>query len=145
MTLFSLSFFFFLMIRRPPRSTLFPYTTLFRSVEHRDAVGELGRVMVGHEKAAGPDAHAPGLQQGLRHEQVGRRMRLPRRRVVLADPRLAEAELVRPAKLLKIPLVAIVEAALGRVRRHREQSVIHASLLGPGSVRGLYAGRPRYY
>src|SRR5215510_15908705 len=28
---FSLSVFFFLMIRRPPRSTLFPYTTLFRS------------------------------------------------------------------------------------------------------------------
>src|SRR3712207_8643818 len=34
-------FFFFLMIRRPPRSTLFPYTTLFRSrrahlgTEHR--------------------------------------------------------------------------------------------------------------
>src|SRR5438552_15007764 len=27
-----LSFCFFLMIRRPPRSTLFPYTTLFRSV-----------------------------------------------------------------------------------------------------------------
>src|SRR5690242_20969910 len=26
-----LSLFFFLMIRRPPRSTLFPYTTLFRS------------------------------------------------------------------------------------------------------------------
>src|SRR3954449_11515499 len=28
----SFSVFFFLMIRRPPRSTLFPYTTLFRSV-----------------------------------------------------------------------------------------------------------------
>src|SRR3712207_8574862 len=28
-------FFFFLMIRRPPRSTLFPYTTLFRSVRHQ--------------------------------------------------------------------------------------------------------------
>src|SRR5688572_32314416 len=27
-------FFFFLMIRRPPRSTLFPYTTLFRSLHH---------------------------------------------------------------------------------------------------------------
>src|SRR5256885_7152678 len=26
-----LTYFFFLMIRRPPRSTLFPYTTLFRS------------------------------------------------------------------------------------------------------------------
>src|SRR2546425_6537597 len=31
--LYSISvFFFFLMIRRPPRSTLFPYTTLFRSL-----------------------------------------------------------------------------------------------------------------
>src|SRR5438034_4255087 len=29
--LFLRSFFFFLMLRRPPRSTLFPYTTLFRS------------------------------------------------------------------------------------------------------------------
>src|SRR6266480_5695339 len=28
---FCFNFFFFLMIRRPPRSTLFPYTTLFRS------------------------------------------------------------------------------------------------------------------
>src|SRR5215475_15160133 len=28
-------FFFFLMIRRPPRSTLFPYTTLFRSAAER--------------------------------------------------------------------------------------------------------------
>src|SRR2546423_9662533 len=28
-------FFFFLMIRRPPRSTLFPYTTLFRSASRR--------------------------------------------------------------------------------------------------------------
>src|SRR5208283_6112650 len=30
--LFALFFVFFLMIRRPPRSTLFPYTTLFRSI-----------------------------------------------------------------------------------------------------------------
>src|SRR5947207_12100000 len=29
--IFVLFYFFFLMIRRPPRSTLFPYTTLFRS------------------------------------------------------------------------------------------------------------------
>src|SRR5215213_7285781 len=35
------SFFFFLMIRRPPRSTLFPYTTLFRSL-HR----------LGHDRVA---------------------------------------------------------------------------------------------
>src|SRR2546430_10772147 len=38
-----LLFFFFLMIRRPPRSTLFPYTTLFRSrysaVDSRTNIG----------------------------------------------------------------------------------------------------------
>src|SRR6266705_6309934 len=38
----SLLFFFFLMIRRPPRSTLFPYTTLFRShVPHARLVHHL--------------------------------------------------------------------------------------------------------
>src|SRR5438270_10727255 len=40
------SSFFFLMIRRPPRSTLFPYTTLFRSPiavhEKQSAIRELG-------------------------------------------------------------------------------------------------------
>src|SRR6516164_10696248 len=35
-------FFFFLMIRRPPRSTLFPYTTLFRSRRGRDDDAEGG-------------------------------------------------------------------------------------------------------
>src|SRR2546430_10021902 len=35
-------FFFFLMIRRPPRSTLFPYTTLFRS----HSVNVLGGILV---------------------------------------------------------------------------------------------------
>src|SRR5687768_17965394 len=35
------AFFFFLMIRRPPRSTLFPYTTLFRSDEDPAAGAEL--------------------------------------------------------------------------------------------------------
>src|SRR5258708_37571489 len=33
-------FFFFLMIRRPPRSTLFPYTTLFRSLPDRILIGK---------------------------------------------------------------------------------------------------------
>src|SRR6185295_6125796 len=40
--------FFFLMIRQPPRSTLFPYTTLFRSVgeraSHRERSGHLDLV-----------------------------------------------------------------------------------------------------
>src|ERR1035438_7563600 len=37
---------FFLMIRRPPRSTLFPYTTLFRSVEERSSMRDLGNFLV---------------------------------------------------------------------------------------------------
>src|SRR6266487_3382913 len=41
-------FFFFLMIRRPPRSTLFPYTTLFRSLlrarTHPEELVEVPRV-----------------------------------------------------------------------------------------------------
>src|SRR3712207_7882579 len=34
--------FFFLMIRRPPRSTLFPYTTLFRSLKRGAGSGPRG-------------------------------------------------------------------------------------------------------
>src|SRR3712207_9480381 len=36
--------FFFLMIRRPPRSTLFPYTTLFRSELAHDLLGDLSEL-----------------------------------------------------------------------------------------------------
>src|SRR2546425_2271675 len=44
------------MIRRPPRSTLFPYTTLFRSHVMRDAelVGDEPRIGDRVERAAGP-------------------------------------------------------------------------------------------
>src|SRR5690349_13523539 len=41
-----LYFFFFLMIRRPPRSTLFPYTTLFRSVDKPQATVNLDRDLI---------------------------------------------------------------------------------------------------
>src|SRR3989442_7257414 len=41
--------FFFLMIRRPPRSTLFPYTTLFRSLMSESAgITPAVPVLVGH-------------------------------------------------------------------------------------------------
>src|SRR2546429_9201209 len=47
------SFFFFLMIRRPPRSTLFPYTTLFRSLAFAQHAGHVGARLL-----------AGGLQRG---------------------------------------------------------------------------------
>ena len=52
--------FFFLMIRRPPRSTLFPYTTLFRSLY--DIVDDLGYFIPGHE----PDQTLEERQEELR-------------------------------------------------------------------------------
>src|SRR5258706_12459371 len=52
------SFFFFLMIRRPPRSTLFPYTTLFRS----DTVGMDAFL-------ADFDMYFAKLFDGLRHDR----------------------------------------------------------------------------
>src|SRR2546422_4455152 len=47
-------FFFFLMIRRPPRSTLFPYTTLFRS--HLPLRGGGPALLLGRDPARRPDA-----------------------------------------------------------------------------------------
>src|SRR5258705_8404989 len=50
-----MSFFFFLMIRRPPRSTLFPYTTLFRSVEATDREGRHASSSVPLQTRGGQD------------------------------------------------------------------------------------------
>src|SRR3712207_8618498 len=74
--------FFFLMIRRPPRSTLFPYTTLFRSARQHGAqpAGALGRErrlgLRGALPAAAADAHrladaarAPLREGHLRSEE----------------------------------------------------------------------------
>src|SRR5256885_8060885 len=71
------------MIRRPPRSTLFPYTTLFRSLQ--------------------PPAHVDG-QQLVRALRTGLRAQLPGRDldVLLADGRSEEhtSELQSPCNLV---------------------------------------------
>src|SRR3712207_8439260 len=59
-----LSIVFFLMIRRPPRSTLFPYTTLFRSV----------RPLLGGDAAAREPADGPRRR---RHAPLARRRERP--------------------------------------------------------------------
>src|SRR5882762_8630717 len=56
--------FFFLMIRRPPRSTLFPYTTLFRSISTRIVLYFSGRFRV-------IDATAPDLPYSTSSSAMG--------------------------------------------------------------------------
>src|SRR3712207_8450832 len=51
------------MIRRPPRSTLFPYTTLFRSGEAPDADGRDGLVAQVEDRR--PDRSDPGSDVGV--------------------------------------------------------------------------------
>src|SRR6266511_6485760 len=74
-------FFFFLMIRRPPRSTLFPYTTLFRSARSAATCGAGGR-------AGDPEAEAN------RHRPRGASARLAAREdhVVREQPYVKEDE-----------------------------------------------------
>src|SRR2546430_14522290 len=48
------------MIRRPPRSTLFPYTTLFRSPARLEASGPLGRLDEADRAAAAGQRALPG-------------------------------------------------------------------------------------
>src|SRR6185295_19912445 len=57
-----LSFFFFLMIRRPPRSTLFPYTTLFRSPGRAIVHQHLLRQPVALERPCRSEEHTSELQ-----------------------------------------------------------------------------------
>src|SRR3712207_9369740 len=50
------------MIRRPPRSPLFPYTTLFRSVLHGSALAVVGEADVLEGHAAGEALHVLGAR-----------------------------------------------------------------------------------
>src|SRR5256885_9106263 len=61
LSLYLVLFFFFLMIRRPPRSTLFPYTTLFRSRDDEDLT--LHRAL--HRVDVGGGDRGPVPQQRL--------------------------------------------------------------------------------
>src|SRR2546430_16116635 len=70
--------FFFLMIRRPPRSTLFPYTTLFRSLGHPLANS---KCFLQTHRASPPLGCAAGrfLRQRCRNARVWGEPRLPAR------------------------------------------------------------------
>src|SRR5262245_65799319 len=63
---FLFSFFFFLMIRRPPRSTLFPYTTLFRSWRGRPGRSRSASIPRHRVHGSRSEEHTSELQS-LRH------------------------------------------------------------------------------
>src|SRR5256885_955297 len=111
-------YFFFLMNRRPPRSTLFPYTTLFRSLRVRVAIDEEpGRaahttphaaqevlahprgVHVGGQLAPHPVRIEPELAR-VRHEVV-----VPERRLPLVQ------------EIVHLPELALCRGCLGDLRR----------------------------
>src|SRR2546423_15438633 len=76
--LFCLHFFFFLMIRRPPRSTLFPYTTLFRSIVFIDEIDKIARRSGGARTGAGArDIGGEGVQQSLLKILEGEKLFVP--------------------------------------------------------------------
>src|SRR3982751_6954319 len=58
----SVFLFFFLMIRRPPRSTLFPYTTLFRSYRGRVQASRTPGRAVDPETCSRSEEHTSELQ-----------------------------------------------------------------------------------
>src|SRR5256885_8444240 len=95
------------MIRRPPRSTLFPYTTLFRS-QRRRGIAEVGReVGRGRTQAHRPGpAHRPGVVGSEAHthglqspSMIVCRLLLhkARRGAALADGEVAATERDGPA------------------------------------------------
>src|SRR2546425_5989687 len=69
------SFFFFLMIRRPPRSTLFPYTTLFRSAAGYGDQAEHDRYAHPADKSQGGCVPGAGDRGGDDQRHGGRPVR----------------------------------------------------------------------
>src|SRR2546426_12659728 len=102
------------MIRRPPRSTLFPYTTLFRSDVHlAEALLEL------------PHAVASQRRDEVVHEHLGRQIGDARERVALEDlvpDRVGQVCLAEPDAAVDEERIVVI-AWLGRdglARRVRE-------------------------
>src|SRR5690554_6361295 len=64
-------FFFFLMIRRPPRSTLFPYTTLFRSEEKSGEQYNSCLLNLYHNGREGMAWHSDGEKDLMENAAIG--------------------------------------------------------------------------
>src|ERR1041385_9396739 len=92
-----LLFFFFLMIRRPPRSTLFPYTTLFRSRCEATPCGRSAIATHFGTKAPRSEEHTSELQSRL---HLVCRLLLEKKKVVHHSVTIGRAALVMTTTLL---------------------------------------------
>src|SRR2546430_6004262 len=118
-------FFFFLMIRRPPRSTLFPYTTLFRADRLRDlGIGLCERRL---EKRIGIGGNGGGIPGG--HQASLRQSAIRERRPWRGPARPAFGALCRDLRARK------------RSARFHPGSLGHLRT-GRGTVRGYAVTRP---
>src|SRR5256885_5740324 len=128
------------MIRRPPRSTLFPYTTLFRSPAEPSlsawpvyALALLAALVTDNLVARVRLWLALGVppELGLRLQVVTCSIDASLARIGLAIALVAQRE--RAAVLLVLPLIALLNA-LGREREQRIQHALHLSEAYRGSA-----------
>src|SRR6266487_6391081 len=94
-------FFFFLMIRRPPRSTLFPYTTLFRSCRPR-------------RSAPRTPARSSAPSRGTRSEEHTSELQSP---VHLVCRLLLEKKKKVPGQRRRPELIAVTEGETDQIRQ----------------------------
>src|SRR2546422_6649291 len=152
------SLFFFLMIRRPPRSTLFPYTTLFRSLRNlrenlsagnglqRDPAGEahfnqgnahkdqgrLEEAIASYQNAvaAAPDFAAAHVNLGSALAQQGRHAQAVAcfRKALVLEPGQAEAWFNLGFSSYRLGDLASAQAALDRYRSEEHTSELQSRL-----------------
>src|SRR2546430_4440149 len=100
--------FFFLMIRRPPRSTLFPYTTLFRSRAQREpdergaAAVRSGRQGLAVPKLLGQDRKSTRLNSS--HSQISYAVFCLKKKKQVADMPVPRLVSVPPQQVSHNPL-----------------------------------------
>src|SRR2546422_4202805 len=126
--------FFFLMIRRPPRSTLFPYTTLFRRRAGGAPWGEGEARSVDRRRSRRGPGHGPtlhGVEQAPQHvalelERRDRPLLLLRRAEALCD----EAQgVLRITRRLGEPVLEILQPCGIHplvVAQHRRQALLRS-------------------
>src|SRR3712207_9423581 len=121
------------MIRRPPRSTLFPYTTLFRSGAQGFLVGLVGS---GIGPSLSPPLHEREADQlGLRY--LYRRLDLDR----LQKPATAIGEILAAARLAGYDGLNVTQPCKQLVVEHPEQPSPDAAAIGAVNTAVLRDGR----